>query len=103
MVWFLDPIDKLEYKKLARYLGPSHDIGQAMASKLLTSKAKEISRTSVIPLTIEERNNPAIIERIAAYNNSLNEALGDRIKGIPLEPEDDISEYDSYGDDDSGD
>jgi hypothetical protein len=43
LVWYIDPTDKLENKKLACYLGPSHDIGQAMLSKLLTHKAQEIS------------------------------------------------------------
>jgi hypothetical protein len=33
-VWYIDPIDKMDKRKLARYLGPSHDVGQAMASKL---------------------------------------------------------------------
>jgi hypothetical protein len=71
MVWFVDPTDKMENKKLARYLGPSHDVGQAMSSKLLTQKAQEISRTSVIPLSVEDKNNPAIQEKINEYNKLL--------------------------------
>ena len=103
LVWFIDPLDKLENKKLARYLGPSHDVGQAMSSRLLTSKAQEISRTSVIPLSIEEKNNPAIQEKISQYTATLTESLGDRINGIPIEEEDEIPQYEVYGDDDKGD
>jgi hypothetical protein len=53
-VWYIDQMDPMQNKKLARYLGPSHDIGQAMCSKLLTIKGKEISQTSVIPLSTED-------------------------------------------------
>ncbi len=104
LVWFIDPTDKLENKKLARYLGPSHDIGQAMSSRLLTSKGQEISRTSVIPLRIDEKNNPAIQERISEFTATLNQSLGERSKGIPIENDDmEIPYYEPYGDDEKGD
>jgi hypothetical protein len=103
MVWFIDPTDKMENKKLARYLGPSHDVGQAMSSKLLTQKAQEISRTSVIPLSVEDKNNPAIQEKINEYNKSLEEALGERMAGIPIDTDDEIPQFESYGDESKGD
>ncbi len=74
-----------------------------MSCKLLTSKAQEISRTSVIPLKIDERNNPAIQERINKFNSDLASALGERVQGIPLDPEDEIPQYETYGDDYKGD
>jgi hypothetical protein len=48
-IWYVDPTDKMENKKLGKYLGPSHDVGTAMCSRILTSKCREISRTSVLP------------------------------------------------------
>lgn len=49
-VWYIDHLDKMVGRKMARYLGPSFDVGQAMSSKLLTETGQQISRTSVIPL-----------------------------------------------------
>ncbi len=103
LVWYIDPLDKLENKKIARYLGPSHDIGQAMASRLLTIKGQQISRTSVIPLSDEERRNPAIQLKMSEYDSALKESLGDRIAGIPVDASDDVPEYEPYGDDETGD
>ena len=49
-VWYLDPPDfDMEIRKLAKWLGPSHDIGQAMCSKLLTKKGQIVCRASVFP------------------------------------------------------
>ncbi len=103
LVWFVDPTDKMENKKLARYLGPSHDIGQAMSSKLLSKKAQEISRTSVIPLSVEDKNNPAVQEKINEYSQSLSQALGERMAGIPIDTDDEIPQFEPYSDDSTGD
>jgi hypothetical protein len=50
-------MDKMEDKKLGRYLGPSHDVGQAMRSKILNANTKVLNRTSVLPLSVEDMNN----------------------------------------------
>jgi hypothetical protein len=47
-IWWIDPSDKLENRKLGRYLGPSHDVGQAMCSKILTANGTERSRGTII-------------------------------------------------------
>ena len=47
---------------LARYLGPSFDIGPAMTANLLTSKGKYIHRTTVRPLTDDEVTDPLEIK-----------------------------------------
>lgn len=74
-----------------------------MSSKLLTRKGQEISRTSVIPLSIEERNSPAIPQKINEFEVTMKVSLGDRISGIPIEPNDEIPQYETYGDDSKGD
>jgi hypothetical protein len=43
-VWYINITDPLQNKKIAQYLGPSHDIGQAMCSKLVTQKGRIIAR-----------------------------------------------------------
>jgi hypothetical protein len=43
-VWYIDQLDPLQNKKLVKYLGPSHEICQAMCSRLMTLKGKEISQ-----------------------------------------------------------
>jgi Reverse transcriptase (RNA-dependent DNA polymerase) len=103
-VWWVDPLDKSENRKLGRYLGPSHDIGQAMCSRILTQNGTEISRTSVVPLTTDDKNNEVIKNKMAEFDDKLKSSLGDRIAGIPLDDIDqDIQEfepYENYEDDD---
>lgn len=53
-VWYIDTKDPLENKKIARYLGPSHYIGDRMASKMLAPTSRVLVRSSVIPISIEE-------------------------------------------------
>jgi hypothetical protein len=93
----MDQMDPIQNKKLARYLGPSHEIGQAVCSKLLTIKSKEISRTSVIPLSIEDKNRKPIQQQINEIDSSLKTALGDRAAGLPIKSAaDDTPEYEPY-------
>jgi hypothetical protein len=93
-------MEKLENKILARYLGPSHDIGQAMCSKLLTVKGKEISRTSVIPLSIAGKNSKPVQQLIDDFDQELKKVLGDRAAGLPVNAiVDDTPEFEPYLDD----
>jgi hypothetical protein len=98
MVWYLDPLDKAENKKLGRYLGPSHDVGQAMCCKILNVKGKELSRTSVLPLSTEDVNNEICKQQISQFNKDLAISLGDRARGIALDPNDEVPEYEPYWD-----
>jgi len=94
-----------EAKLLGKWLGPSHEVGQAMCSKVLTSKARVVSRTSVFPLSTEDVNSEVVKQMKKDYVESLKEKLGDRMNGIANdEPdEDDVPEFDLYGDNDGGD
>jgi hypothetical protein len=99
-VWYIEPMDPMQNKKITRYLGHSQDISQAMCSKLLTIKGKEISRTSVIPLSIEDRNSQPIQKQIQDFDQELTEALGERAIGLPVNAVvDDTPEYEPYFDD----
>lgn len=105
-VWYIDTIDKMQNKKLARYLGPSHDAGQAMASKIFLSNGRIIVGSSVIPLSTEDRNNPIVSQQIIDYDESVKRVLGDRAAGIPIDADDDFDPEEiafiPYSDDDRG-
>jgi hypothetical protein len=82
-VWYIDKLDPLQNRKLARYSGPSHEIGQAMCSKILTAKGKEISRTSVLPLSLEDKNSIPVQQQINKFDQALKKVSGDRAAGLP--------------------
>jgi Reverse transcriptase (RNA-dependent DNA polymerase) len=102
MIWYIDHLDTLQNRKLGRYLGPSYDIGQAMASRVLTARAQVLSRTSVFPLSIEDTNSDSVKEQIKEFDIQLKATLGERAAGLPPAPEDDDIdhelEYDPYTD-----
>ena len=109
-VWYLDPPDfDMEIRKLAKWLGPSHDVGQAMCSKLLTKKGQIVCRTSVFPLSVEDLNSEIVKKQMTEFEDRLKEALRDGSDPIVVRDviEDDIGddtpEYEPYGDDNKGD
>jgi len=80
-VWYISPqgTDTLQRKQLGRYCGPSHDVGDALcAERILTDKALLVSRTSVIPLSLEETNSDVIKKKKQDYEESLKKYLGKR-------------------------
>ena len=50
--WYFDEISML--KRLCRWLGPTHNIGQAFYSYILLDNATYITRSSVIGIATEE-------------------------------------------------
>ena len=79
-VWYISPqgTDTLQRKQLGRYCGPSHDVGDALCAEILTDKALLVSRTSVIPLSLEETNSDVIKKKKQDYEESLKKHLGKR-------------------------
>ena len=87
-VWFLSPPqlgDNFENKFLGRYLGPSHDVGEALCSYVINSKARVASRTSVIPISRAERESEGMQRAIAEFEAELKA----RIEGPTRDPEED--------------
>jgi hypothetical protein len=76
-VWWLDTTDKVQNKKLGRYLGPSLSVGDVMCSKVLTDKATIRIHSSVFPLTVEDRNSQVVKEIITTFETNMNEKLQD--------------------------
>jgi len=50
-----------DHKVLARWLGPSSDIGMALTYRLITEKASFVDRSTVQPVTEEELRKPEVI------------------------------------------
>lgn len=106
-VWWLDPIERIQNRKLGHYLGPILTSGDIMCMKVLTSKGTVHSLSSVFPLSVEDRNSEVIKEKIAEYERELSAKLRDRTAGLePIivqaeidDEDDDVTpEYDVYHD-----
>jgi hypothetical protein len=96
-IWYTDHLDKFQNRKLGPYLGPSYNVGKAMASRVLTSCAQVLTRTSIFPLSIEDLNTDSIKTQVQQYDQQLKQSLGDRIAGLPDDHEiDEDFEYEPY-------
>ena len=75
-VWYLDevtwPDDK---KKLARWLGGSHRVGQAVCYFLLLPSGKVISRTTVTAVTSKELKDPETKTDIAKFDTDASNCI----------------------------
>jgi hypothetical protein len=70
---------------LSRYLGPSHEVGDAMCSKVLNSKGNVLVRSSVFPMLPDDTNSELVKQQISEFDESLQRSLGDRGAGIEIE------------------
>ena len=71
------PDDKLA---LARYLGPSFDIGPAMTAKLLTKNGQYVHRSTYRGLTEDEILDPLEIKLREQFDIAISEKLGEGAK-----------------------
>ena len=72
-LWYIDenaafPEDK---QKLGRWMGPSHQTGQALTYFIINSEGNILSRSTVQPLTEEEHINP-VVKKTNCQNESIN-------------------------------
>ena len=74
-VWYHDP-NEPDKSLIGRWLGPAHDVGQGLAYFVLTSRGKVVIRSTVSPITIEEKGNEAISELMAEYTQSMESFIG---------------------------
>jgi hypothetical protein len=60
-VWYLDPVDFPEDKrKLGCWLGPAHNIGDALCACILGRNSQIISRTTYSPLSTSDLNSQQV-------------------------------------------
>ena len=86
-VWYYDGLEgfPLERRKLGRWLGPSHRIGQALCYYIIRGEnGRILSRTTVQPLTDDEMADSATIEQI----KEMDECILKRLNGIRGDKED---------------
>lgn len=82
-VWFISPKEaKLDRMTLGRWLGPSFDVGEALTYAILTPSAEVIHRSSVIPLSTEEKNSEEIKKLKHKFSEALDRRLGERARSI---------------------
>ena len=117
-VWYITPGELgTGTKRLGRWLGPSFDVGDALCYAVLTDTVNVVHRTSVFPLSVEDRNNESIKEMKKTFTEKMNRKLGDKqatlqdltekgqitvMEDVPSIVEE-IPEYDKYEDEYEGD
>ena len=74
-VWYNDPNapDKL---LIGRWLGPAHDVGQGLAYFVLTEHGKVAIRSTVSPISREDKLNNAISQQMTDYTTSMESYIG---------------------------
>mmetsp|Transcript_19095 Transcript_19095/g.27144 ORF Transcript_19095/g.27144 Transcript_19095/m.27144 type:complete len:183 (+) Transcript_19095:3493-4041(+) len=76
-------------ESLARWLGPAHNVGQALCFFILTENGQIVARSSVRALTDVELNDPAEKQLRDAFDKSIPDAVGtsdpDLINDIPID------------------
>ena len=117
-VWYLDPGDfPGDDRKIGRWLGVAHHVGQAMCYYILPESGIGISRTTVQPFSDEDMRDPDVKKRLKAFDDKIaakmrkNEVLLDEEAPpegwnlepdelddphIPYEPEAEMPEADEY-------
>ncbi|KAL7527142.1 hypothetical protein ACHAWF_004902, partial [Thalassiosira exigua] len=74
--------------ELARYLGPSPDIGSHFTMKILKSNGEVIHRSTVRSLTEGERVDPEEVKRREAFTAKITQKLGRACEASDVDPKD---------------
>ena len=102
-VWYVDKKGKpaldgtgeksILRKRLGRYLGPSDNVGSVMCGVVMDERANRLDRTSIIPLSIEDKNSEPVKRMKSVFSRVLADKLKDRIAGIKAgKPPEEIDE-----------
>jgi hypothetical protein len=75
-VWYLDPGDFPEEKKLlGRWLGPAHRVGQAFCCWIVPKSGRVIARSTVQPVSEDERGLDSFKTRLKDFDKSVQDFL----------------------------
>jgi hypothetical protein len=84
--WFWSPKESNQTRQqLGRWLGPSFDVGDALCFAVLSCNGVVMHRSSVFPLTTEERNSDSIKSLKHDFTEQLKVKLGDRLRGLEID------------------
>ena len=82
-IWFVSPKEsKYDRMMLGRWLGPSFDVGDALTFAIFTGTAEIVHRSSVLPLSVEERRSDDVKQMKRSFMDQVSRKLGERAKGI---------------------
>ncbi len=76
-VWYYDQETQFpdDRRKLGKWIGVAHRVGQALLYYILPSSAKPIIRSTVQPLTDDELKFDAIRNQIVSWDRSIHDAI----------------------------
>ena len=88
-VWCHDPTVQFpgDQRRLARWIGVAHSVGNPMTFWVLPSTCKVLARSTVWSLSEDDRSNPAIQAQIAELDASIREKIGDLIPDNAVDSE----------------
>ena len=108
-VWFIDtraqfPEDR---RRLGRWIGVAETVGSPLASYIMTETGKYLVRSSVSPLSEEDKRSPAVATKLQLLDIGIEAAIGDHRKEVADEdvfplPPDDLEEEDEVADSTDG-
>ena len=71
-VWFWDPGQTtIKKRRLGKYMGSTRDVGEVMCANVLTDKGMVIARTSLWPITYEERRSEVVKDQMKKFKVDL--------------------------------
>jgi hypothetical protein len=87
-VWIYDPTVQFpaDARKLARWIGVTHDVGNPMTFWVLPQSCKVLARSSVSSLTDDELADPSVQARMAELDASIREKIGDSVSEEEIDP-----------------
>jgi hypothetical protein len=86
-VWYNDPAVQWpdDRRRLGKWIGVAHDVGQAMTYWILPESCKPIARSTVWNLTDEERNSPVIQRLMQDLEEKIVLKIGNTVKDEEME------------------
>jgi len=88
-VWFHDPTVQFpgNAKRLARWIGVAHDVGNPMSFYLLPPSCKVLARSTVWSLMEDERADPIVHGLMAELDAAIQEKIGDTVSDQAVDPD----------------
>ena len=95
--WYFD--ESTKSKRLCRWLGPAHNVGQSFCSYIILENGEYIARSSVIGISDHDLNSDHLKNETVTFMTSLSEVIGNHRQPLfdPVKPSG--LYYTAFGDD----
>lgn len=90
--------EHIREKKIGRWLGPAHKVGQSLCYYILNEDANYIARSSVVPIPAEEMTSDVLKLQMTDFTNRIESKIGNSKEAI-FDPDLPCSIYDDNYDD----